>query len=316
MLGFFAAFAVKLPAVPLHGWLPDAHSQASTAGSVMLAGLLIKVGAYGMLRFLFPLFPTASFDMAGVAMALGVAGILYGAAMAFAQTDVKRMVAYTSVSHMGFVLLGVFAWNELALQGVVLQIVCHAFSTGGLFIVAGLLEERFGTRELGGMGGLWATLPRLGGFGMFLAMAALGLPGLGNFVAEFLIVLGTFQVSRPAAVVAAVGLVTATIYALWFIQKIFHGTPAADRESRPTSGRLGMSAREVVMLGFAVLVILWLGLYPQTLVRTVQPTADFLLQTAPSSASQAPATQPAAVQAPQPAAARSAAPAPAGESAP
>ena len=148
--------------MPLHGWLPDAHSQANTAGSVLLAGLLIKVGAYGMLRFLIPLFPHASFDIRYVAMGLGVAGILYGAVMAFAQTDLKRMVAYTSVSHMGFVLLGVFAWNELALQGVVLQIVCHAFSTGGLFILAGVLEERLGTRDLGGMGGLWARLSTLG----------------------------------------------------------------------------------------------------------------------------------------------------------
>ena len=287
MLGFFAAFAIKLPAVPLHGWLPDAHSQASTAGSVMLAGLLIKVGAYGMLRFLYPLFPHASSQFAGVAMALGVVGILYGAVLAFAQTDLKRMVAYTSVSHMGFVLLGVFAWNELALQGVVLQIVCHAFSTGGLFMVAGSLEERLGTRDLGGMGGLWASIPRLGGFGMFLAMAALGLPGLGNFVAEFLILLGTFQVNRAAAIIAAFGLVVATVYALWLIQRVFHG-----RESQPVEGRepqavegeasvghWALSAREVVMFGVTVVVILWIGLYPQTLVRTNQPTTDFLLDT-------------------------------------
>jgi NADH-quinone oxidoreductase subunit M len=322
MLGFLAAFAVKLPAVPLHGWLPDAHSQASTAGSVMLAGLLIKVGAYGMLRFIFPLFRDAAFDVADVAMALGVAGILYGAVMAFSQTDLKRMVAYTSVSHMGFVLLGIFAWNELALQGVVLQIVCHAFSTGGLFVLAGLLEERLGTRDLGGMGGLWASLPHLGGFGLFLAMAALGLPGLGNFVAEFLILLGTFQASRPAAAVAAVGLVMATVYALWLVQKIFHGgLPAAPRESRPVARPLEMSAREVIMLGFAVLVILWLGLYPQTLIRTVQPTADFLLKSASPAAAAPAAVQggpPAAAEASvvRPAAAQAAPPAPVGGGAP
>jgi NADH-quinone oxidoreductase subunit M len=292
MLGFFVAFAVKLPALPLHGWLPDAHSQANTAGSVLLAGLLIKVGAYGFLRFLIALFPEASADMRGVAMGLGVAGILYGAVMAFAQTDLKRLVAYTSVSHMGFVLLGVFAANELALQGVVLQIVCHAFSTGGLFILAGVLEERLETRELGGMGGLWARLSTLGGFGMVLAMAALGLPGLGNFVAEFLILLGTFQVSRPAAIIGSLGLVLSTVYAVWLVQRVFHGPEPAGLDARTagldarTAGpaapasrrRWGLSAREILMFAVAVIVLLWLGLYPQTLVRTVEPANDFLLR--------------------------------------
>jgi NADH-quinone oxidoreductase subunit M len=288
MLGFFAAFAVKLPAVPFHGWLPDAHSQANTAGSVLLAGLLIKVGAYGFLRFLIPLFPGAAFNIRHVAMGLGVAGILYGAVMAFSQTDLKRMVAYTSVSHMGFILLGVFAWNEIALQGVVLQIVCHAFSTGGLFILAGVLEERLGTRDLGGMGGLWARLSTLGGFGMFLAMAALGLPGLGNFVAEFLVLLGAFSVSRPLAIVGALGLVVSTVYALWLVQRVFHG-PQSERADlpmgRPEGHRgPGLSPREIVMFATAVIVLLWLGLYPQTLIRTMQPSTDFLLRAAPSAA--------------------------------
>jgi NADH-quinone oxidoreductase subunit M len=298
MLGFFAAFAVKLPAVPFHGWLPDAHSQANTAGSVLLAGLLIKVGAYGFLRFLVPLFPGTAFDFRYVAMGLGVAGILYGAVMAFSQTDLKRMVAYTSVSHMGFILLGVFAWNEIAIQGVVLQIVCHAFSTGGLFILAGVLEQRLGTRDLGGMGGLWARLSTLGGFGMFLAMAALGLPGLGNFVAEFLILLGAFSVSRPAAIVGSLGLVVSTVYALWMVQKVFHGpgsasarpeaaTPGREtasfgRRSERGTERRGLSVREIVMFAVAVIVLLWLGLYPQTLIRTMKPSTDFLLQSAPS----------------------------------
>ena len=294
MLGFFAAFAVKLPAVPFHGWLPDAHSQANTAGSVLLAGVLIKVGAYGFLRFLIPLFPGATFHIRHVAMGLGVAGILYGAVMAFSQTDLKRMVAYTSVSHMGFILLGVFAWNEIALQGVVLQIVCHAFSTGGLFILAGAVEERLGTRDLGGMGGLWGRLPALGGFGMFLAMAALGLPGLGNFVAEFLILLGAFSVSRPAAIIGSLGLVVSTVYALRMVQRVFHGPESAvgavvaqgsgaALAVRPARRRgLGLSAREIVMLVAAVIVLLWLGLYPQTLIRTMKPTVDFLLQSVPS----------------------------------
>jgi NADH-quinone oxidoreductase subunit M len=318
MLGFFVAFAVKLPALPLHGWLPDAHSQANTAGSVLLAGLLIKVGAYGFLRFLVPLFPSPALGIRYVAMGLGVAGILYGAVMAFSQTDLKRMVAYTSVSHMGFVLLGVFAWNALALQGVVLQIVCHAFSTGGLFILAGVLEERLGTRDLGGMGGLWARLSTLGGFGMFLAMAALGLPGLGNFVAEFLILLGAFAVSRPAAIVGSFGLIFSTVYALWLVQRVFHGPErpseslgeppfgaeagldrgsdrgwARGRRSRWVPGwnrgrrwLPGLSAREIVMFAVAIIVLLWLGLYPQTLIRTTKPATDFLLRSTPAITSQ------------------------------
>jgi len=304
MLGFFVAFAVKLPAIPLHSWLPDAHTEAPTAGSVILAGLLIKVGAYGMLRFMFPLYPHASFRFASVGMALGVAGILYGALLAYAQTDLKRLVAYTSISHMGFVLLGIFAWNELTLQGVVLQIVCHAFSTGGLFIVVGALEERLGTRDLGKMGGLWALAPRFGGATTILAMAALGLPALGNFVAEFLILLGTYRVSPPAAIIASVGLVLATVYALRMIQKVFHGRLAPEVDRGPGRAAAGhsagfetvpspkapkaapgrrlsdLSAREVVMMAVCVIVILWLGLYPQTFIRTAKPTVDSLQQLA------------------------------------
>ena len=203
-LGFFIAFAVKIPAVPVHTWLPDAHTEAPTAGSVILAGLLLKTGAYGLLRFVLPLFPAAARALAPVAMGLGVLGILYGAILAFAQTDLKRLVAYTSVSHMGFVLLGVFAWNPWALHGAVLEMLCHGLSTGGLFILAGALQERLHTRDLERMGGLWATVPRLGGVGMVLAMASLGLPGLGNFVAEFLVLLGAFQVSPTLTIIAAI----------------------------------------------------------------------------------------------------------------
>lgn len=277
MLGFFAAFAVKLPVVPLHGWLPDAHSQAPTAGSVDLAGLVIKVGAFGMIRFMFPLFPQASFDLANVGMALGTLGIIYGAIMAFSQTDLKRLVAYTSVSHMGFVLVGIFAWNALSLQGVVLQIVCHGLSTGGLFILVGALDERLHTRDLAKMGGLWGALPRFGGVGMFLAMATLGLPALGNFVAEFLILLGTYQVNRPVAIVASVGLVLATVYALWFVQKVFHGPGPSPRAARRRKWN-DLTPVETIMMATVMVVILWLGLYPQTLVRTVKQTSDSLLQ--------------------------------------
>src|SRR5579872_2267581 len=163
MLGFFIAFAVKLPVVVLHTWLPDAHTEAPTAGSVILAGLLLKTGAYGMLRFVFPLFPHAARTLAPFAMALGVAGILYGALMAFSQTDLKRLVAYTSVSHLGFVLVGIFVGNDLALQGALMTMLCHGISTGALFILVGALQDRIHTREMGRMGGLWTTVPRLSG---------------------------------------------------------------------------------------------------------------------------------------------------------
>ena len=189
MLGFFIAFAVKLPVVPFHTWLADAHTEAPTAGSVILAGLLLKTGAYGLLRFAVPLFPAASATFAPVAMTLGVIGILYGAMLAFAQDDMKRLVAYTSISHLGFVLLGIYAGNALALQGAIVQMLAHGLSTGALFILVGALQERLHTRDMRQLGGLWSTAPRIGAIGLFFAIASLGLPGLGNFVGEFLVLL-------------------------------------------------------------------------------------------------------------------------------
>jgi len=273
MLGFLIAFAVKLPAFPVHTWLPDAHTQAPTPGSVILAGLLLKTGAYGLVRFVVPLFPQAAFDFAPIAMVLGIIGILYGALLAFSQTDLKRLVAYTSISHMGFVLLGVFVWNELALQGVVMQIICHGISTGALFMLVGALQERIDTRDLRRMGGLWSAIPRLAGVTLIFALASLGLPGLGNFVAEILILLGTFRVSIPSAVLAAVGLVSATIYALWMVQRVFHGS---DRDGWNIPD---LSGREIAVMGALIAVILWLGLYPQPVLNTTRPVLRRLEQT-------------------------------------
>jgi len=270
MLGFFAAFAVKLPAFPLHTWLPDAHTEAPTAGSVILAGVLIKVGAYGMIRFMVPLFPDAVADFRTAAMALAVAGIIYGAVMAYAQTDLKRLVAYTSVSHMGFVLLGVFAWNTLALQGVVLQLVCHALSTGALFILVGGLQDRIHTRDMGRMGGLWQVAPRMGGTAMFFALASLGLPGLGNFVAEFLILVGVWRVSEWAAVLGAIGLVFATVYALWMMQRAFQGEEAHGR-------RFGdLAARETGMFAAMIAALVLIGFWPQPLIATARQSVTAL----------------------------------------
>jgi NADH-quinone oxidoreductase subunit M len=261
MLGFFVAFAVKLPAVPVHTWLADAHTEAPTAGSVILAGLLLKTGAYGLLRFAVPLFPDAAHAFAPVARLLAVVGILYGAVLAFAQTDLKRLVAYTSVSHLGFVLLGIYAFNALAFQGVVLQMICHGLSTGGLFLLVGALDERLHSRDLGRMGGLWAVAPRAGGVGLFFALASLGLPGLGNFVAEFLVLLGSYRANVPLTAIATAGLVPATIYALEFVQKVFHGPNVGE------TAVADLRLREMCTFVPLIVALVWLGVYPKPVIE-------------------------------------------------
>jgi NADH-quinone oxidoreductase subunit M len=265
MCGFLAAFLVKLPVVPFHSWLPDAHSEAPTAGSLILASLMLKTGAYGLLRFVVPLFPNASAAFAPVGMILGVTGILYGAKLAYSQTDLKRLVAYTSVNHMGFIVLGVFAFNELAYQGVVMQIIAHGISTGALFIIAGQLYERMHTRDLNRMGGLWEQIPVMGGTGLIFVMASLGLPGLGNFIAEFLTLSGVFKSSILFTCLASVGLVAGTIYALRIMQKVFYG------RQNPEYKMKDLSARESFSLAAMVIVIVYLGIFPQPVIHTAKP---------------------------------------------
>ena len=270
MLGFFVAFAVKLPAVPLHTWLPDAHTEAPTAGSVILAGLLLKTGAYGMMRFVIPLFPHAAHEFTPVALVLAVIGIVYGAVMAYAQTDFKRLVAYTSVSHLGFVLLGIFSWNPLALQGAIMTMICHGLSTGGLFVVVGGLQERIHTRDLERMGGLWTAAPRLSGAALFFSMASLGLPGIGDFVGEFLVLLGSYRISVPITVVASVGILASTFYALRMVQRAFQGP-------NPRPWQLSdLTPREGLMVGAMIAGLLWLGLYPQPVLNTFGPALQKL----------------------------------------
>lgn len=272
MLGFFVAFVVKLPGFPFHTWLPDAHTQAPTAGSVILAGILLKTGAYGLIRFTVPLFPEAAASFAPIAMWLGVAGVIYGALLAFAQDDFKRLVAYSSVSHMGFVLLGVFAWNTLALQGAVMQMVAHGFSTAALFMIAGALQQRLHTRDMKQMGGLWANMPRMGAMALFFALASLGLPGLGNFVAEFLILVGLFTVDVVIAVIAASGLIVGAVYSLMMLQRSFQGTPDESRRLDDL-GPLEMTAMAVM-----IIALISLGIYPQPVLDLVQPVLDSLTQ--------------------------------------
>jgi NADH-quinone oxidoreductase subunit M len=264
MLGFFVAFAVKLPAFPFHPWLPDAHTQAPTAGSVILAGLMLKTGAYGLIRFVVPLFPTAAFEFAPFAMIMGVVGIVYGAVLAFAQTDMKRLVAYTSVSHLGFVMLGVFAWNEQAIQGSIVEMLCHGLSTGALFIIVGILQHHIHTRDMDRMGGLWETAPRMGVAAMIFAMASLGLPGLGNFIGEFLVLLGSFRVNVALTSIATAGLVAATVYSLWVIQRAFHG------ERREHWSFPDLTMLQTAVLAVLVAALLWIGLYPAPVLDTAR----------------------------------------------
>jgi NADH-quinone oxidoreductase subunit M len=272
MLGFFVAFAVKLPVFPLHTWLPDAHTEAPTAGSVILAGLLLKTGGYGLIRFAIPLFPGAARAFAPVAMGLAVAGIIYGGIMAFSQSDMKRLVAYTSVSHLGFVLLGVYAFTPQALSGAVLQMVSHGISTGALFILVGALQDRIHTRDLGRMGGLWGKVPVMGAAALVLAMALVGLPGLVNFVAEFLVLTGTWTVSPVATILAGVGLVIATAYALRMFQMAFHGTA---RESWTLPD---LSAREKGVIFVMIALLVGLGLFPQGVLSMVDKAVSGVLE--------------------------------------
>ena len=257
MLGFFAAFAVKLPIVPVHGWLPDAHSQAPTAGSVDLAGLLLKTAAYGMLRFALPLFPDASAQFAPIAIWLGIGGIFYGAILAFAQTDIKRLVAYTSIAHMGYVLVGIYAGGEMAVKGAIVQMLAHGLSSAALFILCGQLYERLHTLDMREMGGLWSRLPLLPPFMLFFALTSLGLPGTANFAGEFLVLAGSFASAPIAVAVAAVGLLFAAAYSLAMVHRSMFG-PARSEVAIP-----GLGKRETVMLLSLAAANIWIGLNPQ-----------------------------------------------------
>ena len=277
MWGFFLAFVVKLPGFPFHPWLPDAHTQAPTAASVLLAGILLKTGAYGLIRFTVPLFPEAAVRIADFAMLLGVLGIIYGALLAFAQTDFKRLVAYSSVSHMGFVLLGIYAWTELTIQGAVMQMVAHGLSTAALFMIAGALQHRLHTRDMTAMGGLWQVMPRMGAIAMFFIVASLGMPGLGNFVGEFLVLLGAFSVNKFMTIAATLGLVTGAVYALIAMQRVFQGSLGeqlnAKHQAMPDFGKRELLAMIPLMLGLT-----WLGVYPQPVFDLVDPVLASLYE--------------------------------------
>ncbi len=271
-LGFAIAFAVKVPLVPLHTWLPDAHTEAPTAGSVILAGVLLKLGTYGFLRFGLFLFPEAAHYFAPMMVTLGVIGIVYGAIVATMQKDLKRLVAYSSVAHLGFIVLGTFALTTQGIEGGVLQMVNHGLSTGALFLLVGMIYERRHTREIAKLRGLQKSAPVLAGVFTLVMLSSIGLPGLNGFVGEFLILVGSFLTRRWWTVVAAVGVILAAVYLLWAYQRVFHGEPD-EANASVRDLRLGESLVMAPLIG----LIVFLGIYPKPVLDRIQPAVDTLL---------------------------------------
>lgn len=253
---FLLAFAVKTPIFPLHGWLPDAYSDAPTAATLLLAGLMAKTGVYGLLRFAYPLFPDAAILLTPLISVLAVAGIIYASWLAYAQTDIKRLLAYSSFGHTGFIVLGIAAWTPVSLSGSVIQMVNHGITTGALFLMAGMLEERSGSRDSASFGALWGKMPYFGGFFLLFSLATLGLPGLNNFVGEFLILAGVFRVSPLSAVFALAGIVLVLIYTLRLVQNLLFGVERVHHEMAD------LSFRELAILASLALAVIGLGVYP------------------------------------------------------
>lgn len=271
MLGFLIAFFVKLPAIPFHSWLPDAYAESPSAGSIVIAALMSKTAAYGLIRFVVPLFPESAHSFALPALIIGAASILYGAKLSYAQRNLKRLIAYSSLSHMGFILVGVFSFNTLAFQGVLMQMIAHALSIAALFIISEFLFDRTARLDMKEMGGFWSTMPNMGGFTLVFIMASLGLPGLANFVAEFLILAGAWQANAVMSALATLGLIVSVTYSLKILQKIFHQT-----DHTPNSTLPDLSVREWVVMGSLTIAIVWLGFFPQKIIRTAKPAFDRL----------------------------------------
>lgn len=276
---FALSFAIKVPLFPVHTWLPDAHVQAPTAGSVILAGVLLKMGTYGLLRFCLPLFPNASFEFTPIMATLAVIGIVYGALVAMVQTDVKKLVAYSSVSHMGFIVLGIFSMTEEGMQGAMIQMVNHGLSTGALFLLVGMIYDRRHTREISQFGGLAKVMPLYSTIFMIVTLSSIGLPGLNGFVGEFLILLGSFgsqNLHSPVfTVIAATGVIFSAVYMLWMCQRVFFGKVThAENENLIDLGK-----RELALLLPVLLFIVWIGVYPSTFLKQSAPqTKKIVLQ--------------------------------------
>ena len=275
MFGAFAlAFAIKVPLFPLHTWLPDAHVEAPTAGSVILAGVLLKMGTYGLLRFSFPLFPQAAAYFAPMLALLAVIGIIYGALVAMVQPDLKKLVAYSSVSHLGFVVLGICAMNTQAVQGAIYQMLAHGVSTGGLFLLVGMLSDRRHTRLISDFGGLKAVMPRLTAAFMIITLASIGLPGLNGFVGEFLILLGAFRWDPRFVVFAGLGVILSAVYMLWMFQRVFFGPVTHDENSRLPD----LVPREWAAVVPLCAVALVMGVAPTLFLKPMEAAVNALIQ--------------------------------------
>jgi NADH-quinone oxidoreductase subunit M len=272
-LGFFLAFAIKVPMFPFHTWLPDAHTEAPTVGSVLLAAVLLKMGTYGFIRFAIPLFPNAAMASVWWISALAIIGIIYGAWVAMVQKDVKRLVAFSSVSHLGFVILGMFALTTIGMEGSILQMINHGLSTGALFLVVGMIYERRHTRMISEFGGISKVMPVYAVFFMIFTLSSIGLPGLNGFVGEFLILLGTFTVNKPRAVFAATGVIFAAVYMLWMYQRVMFGEVKNPKNEK----LLDLSFREAAILVPIVVACFWIGLYPKPFLVRMEPSVNHLL---------------------------------------
>jgi NADH-quinone oxidoreductase subunit M len=277
--GFFAAFAIKTPVWPFHTWLPDAYTEAPTTTTVLLAGVMSKLGVYGFVRFSLPLFPDAARDFQPLLLTLAVIGILYCALVAAVQRDFKTLVAYSSVSHLGFIVLGVFALNLQGVQGGVFYMVAHGLLIGGLFFLTGMLEERRGTRRIEDFGGLQQSVPRMAAVMLVITLGAVALPGLAGFVGEFLTLLGAFLANRAYAVLAAVGVILGAVYLLWAYQRMWHGRLERE-ENRAVADLTG---REWAILAPLIAAVVVLGLFPNPLLERVEPSARRVVEHTQSS---------------------------------
>ena len=275
---FFAAFAVKVPMFPFHTWLPDAHVEAPTAGSVILASVLLKMGTYGFLRFSLPMLPEATVTFTPIIMTLSVIAIIYGAYMALAQVDLKKLIAYSSVSHMGFVTLGIFALNAQGIEGAILQMINHGITTGALFMCVGIIYERTHSRQIEDNAGLAKPMPRYATFLVIFALSSVGLPGMNSFVGEFLVLVGTFVWSKLTATLAALGIILAAAYILYMLQRVVYGTPSEKMASK----LYDLNWREFGMLVPLVGFVFWIGLYPKPVLDVMHVSVDRLLQKGPA----------------------------------